>query len=106
MGTEASLHPNWSFVAALGLRATLARLAGASSSESVQVGQLTGVVPDLSLQLGPRLVAGWLVVAPHASGGLTLSDWEARITNESAVQFGGFWLGAGLEVGVIWGPGK
>lgn len=105
-GAEVEFTPHLSLTASLGVRATMARLAGASRSSSVGVAQLNGVVPELLVRAGPRGQWGWFVLAPYGLVGLTLSDWEARVSNENPVRFSAFWVGGGLEVGFNVGGGR
>lgn len=106
VGLKVPLTQHWLGWAEFGLRGVWTRMAGSTDSPEYQTNSTEGVGPDLFGRIGPRLVLDRWLLSPYLTGGFTPISWEARVTREPALQFGGPWLGAGVEIGLSFGSRK
>jgi hypothetical protein len=79
------------------------RLAGRPSMADIDAGAVGGTTCEVELGLGPRFRASSFVMVLDVRGGYTIENPKGVVTDETAVTFGGFWVGVGLRVGGLLG---
>jgi hypothetical protein len=101
LGWRSARRGRLAFAAALTGTAALTEVHGDAASAETAGSSLRGVLGQVALAAGPRLVWTRLRVGADVQLGVTFPGATARVTGDRDLALGGAWAGAGVTIG--WG---
>jgi len=99
LGTFYEWSPHWQWKFALQGRAQRTVIEAKAYDELENRGRtLRGWTPDFSIRTGPRMKLGTSALGFYPTLGLSPVEARATVPGDSALEWGGVWLGVALEV--------